>query len=214
MVPEELARLRAEMHSTSFPAGTNLFMVDQPGEVAYIILQGAVKVHVEQADGTEVIIAILGPGETVGELSVVDKLGRSASVHTMDDTTALWIGRAFFWDCLQTMPVLASNLVRILSRRIRLANARIEVLSTLDVHGRVARQLLTLADEYGQPSSNGGTIIPLRLTQSDLASLVGASRVRVNQVLVSYQRSRWLSIDQRYHITILNPKALAETFQY
>ena len=64
--------------------------------------------------------------------------------------------------------------------RLRLANAHVRALAAVDVTGRIDAQLLALAREYGESSPEGGTLIPLPLTQSDLAALVGASRVRVN----------------------------------
>ena len=82
------------------------------------------------------------------------------------------------------MPALSYNLLRIVARRLRLATAQIQALATLDLHGRVARQILALAEECGSTGQNGTMTIPLRLTQSDLAEMVGASRVRVNEVIV------------------------------
>jgi CRP/FNR family transcriptional regulator, cyclic AMP receptor protein len=82
-------------------------------------------------------------------------------------------------------------------------------LATQDVYGRVARQLLSLAEQYGKDDGRGGKVIPMRLTQGDLASLVGASRVRVNQVLVFYKENAYISVDNAYRITISNQAALA-----
>jgi CRP/FNR family cyclic AMP-dependent transcriptional regulator len=107
------------------------------------------------------------------------------------------------------MPTMMRNLVRILSRRIRLANAQIQSLATLDVYGRVARQLLAFANEYGRRTPNGGTVITLRLTQSDLADLIGATRVRVNQVLVDFRQHNYISVDQNHRITVHDQEALA-----
>jgi CRP/FNR family cyclic AMP-dependent transcriptional regulator len=75
-------------------------------------------------------------------------------------------------------------------------------MATLDVHGRVARQLLALADALGEEAAGGGVRIPLRITQSDLAALVGATRVRVNEVLVGFTRRRLIAVDPRHRITI------------
>jgi CRP/FNR family cyclic AMP-dependent transcriptional regulator len=146
----------------------------------------------------------------VGEMSLVDSLGRSATAVTMEESTLYWIDRATFWELLRTLPALTYSLVRIMSRRLRLANAQIQALATLDVYGRVARQILAFAQEYGEPAPGGALRIPIRLTQSDLAGLVGASRVRINQVLVAYKRRKWIAVDPHYHITVLNPRALAE----
>jgi CRP/FNR family transcriptional regulator, cyclic AMP receptor protein len=78
----------------------------------------------------------------------------------------------------------------------------------MDVPGRVAAQLSALAREYGEPSSNG-TLIPLPLTQSDLAALVGASRVRVNQAISFFKKRRYLSVGTDHRITIHDADALA-----
>jgi CRP/FNR family cyclic AMP-dependent transcriptional regulator len=190
------------------PAASNLFSVEQPGEVAYIILSGTIKVHVEQSDGSDVILAILGSGEILGEMSLVDRIGRSASAATMEDSTLLWLDRSTFWELMERIPTLGRNLVSILSRRLRLANTRIQSLATEDVSSRIARQLLAFAREYGEPVGDNQLRIPLRLTQSDLAELVGATRVRVNQTLAALRREKQISIDDNYRITIHNGRSL------
>jgi CRP-like cAMP-binding protein len=98
------------------------------------------------------VLAVLGPGEVFGEMSVADSLGRSASV--------------------ESSAILARNLAEVLSGRVRLANSRLISLASLDMSGRVASELLSLASEYGQATPEG-VRIPMRLTQSDLAALVG-----------------------------------------
>ena len=79
------------MHERTFPAGASVLTAEQPGEAVYVILEGTAKVYVTHTDGTEVILAILGPGEIVGEMSAADSLGRSASVLTLEDSTLLWM---------------------------------------------------------------------------------------------------------------------------
>lgn len=207
----EISRISALLRSRRFPALTNILTVDQPGEVAYVILSGTVKVHVEQADGTDVILAILGRGELLGEMSLVDRVGRSASAITMEESTLAWLDRATFQELLDTIPAMGRNLVAILSRRLRLANTRIQSLATESVSGRLARQLLAFALEYGEPLADGHYRIPLRLTQSDLAELVGATRVRVNQALSALRKDNRISIDENYRITI-NDRAALEAY--
>ena len=210
---EELSRINALLHRKTFPAAVSLFAAEQPGEVAYLILSGTVKVCADQADGSTVILAIRGPGEIVGEMSLIDNSGRSASVTTLEESTLLWIDRLAFQTCLQTIPSLAYNLLEILVRRLRLASAQIQTLATQDLYGRVARQVLAFAEAYGQPVPGGATLIPLRLTQSDFAGLVGASRSRVNQVLGYFRDQHYISIDQHARITVHNPSALAHRCQ-
>jgi len=210
LTSEQLSWLGSLLHQSSFLPGANVITAEQPGESAYIILTGSVKVHVMQSDGTEVILAILGPGEIVGEMSLADSLGRSANVTTLEESALLWMDRATFRTSLREMHPISHNLVNLLSRRLRLANAHARSLAALDVHGRVANQILAFAREYGETAPNGDILIPLRLTQTDLASLVGASRVRVNQALGHYKRRNYLSVDRNHYITVHNRTALAQ----
>jgi CRP/FNR family cyclic AMP-dependent transcriptional regulator len=179
-------------------------------EAVYILLEGSVKVYLIHTDGGEVILAILGAGEIVGEMSLADSLGRSASVATLEESTFLWMDRKTFLSGMEEVPAIARNLVGILSRRLRLADTHTRSLASLDVHGRVAAHLLAFAREYGesQPDS-GGTLIPLRFTQTDLAGLVGASRVRVNQALGYYRKRGEISLDKDHRVTVHDEEALA-----
>lgn len=210
LAPEQSTMVGTLLQRKTFPAGTNLMSFEQPGEVVYIILSGTVKIHVEQTDGTDVIIAILGPGDTVGEMSLLDSAGRSANVITQEESTLFWLDRTAFQQCLREAPVITYNLVRTLSSRLRLANEQIQALATLDVYGRVARQILAFAQKYGKSNDKGSIVIPIRLTQSDLAGLVGASRERVNGAIVHFKSRRYISIDQNFHITVHHVEALAK----
>lgn len=206
--PERLQRLTEKLRRKSVSAGTNMITADQPGEVVYVLLDGTVKILIEQMDGREVILAFLGPGDTVGEMSLVDSAGRSANVMTMEKCTFLWMDRTSFQELLRNVPEFAQNLVRLLSSRLRMANEQIQSLSSLDVAGRLARQILAFSERYGEPAE-GGTQISLRLTQTDLAELVGASRERVNQVMVDFRQKGYLSVDSGHHILVQRPEELA-----
>jgi CRP/FNR family cyclic AMP-dependent transcriptional regulator len=209
LTSEQLAKVRGLLQCKRSPTRAEIITVEHPGEIVYIILEGTVKIYVMRPDGTEVILAILGAGEIVGEMSLVDSFERSASVITLEPCTFLLMGRATFWTSLKEMPTMASNLINILSRRVRLSNARAESLAALDIYGRVAAQLLAFTKEYGEVAPNGDVLIPLRLTQSDLASIIGASRVRVNQALSFYKKRNYLSVNSTNQITIHNSEALS-----
>jgi hypothetical protein len=108
-----------------------------------------------------------------------------------------------------TVNLLTAN-SPLLTGRLRLANEQIQSLTTLDVYGRVARQIMAFAQQNGHATgANGDIVIPLRLTQTDIADWVGASRVHVNKILGVYKRRRYISVDQDYRITVHNPEALA-----
>jgi CRP/FNR family transcriptional regulator, cyclic AMP receptor protein len=115
--------------------------------------------------------------------------------------------RHTFLSSMEEMPAIARNLVGILSRRLRLADTH--SLAAFDVLGRVAAQLLAFAREYGEPLPDGGTLIPLRLTQTDLAGLVGASRVRVNQALGYHRKRGSISLNKDHRIIVREEESLA-----
>lgn len=215
LTADQLAELNGLLRSSVIPAGTHFITAEQPGEVVYVILEGTVKIYVSQEDGREVILAFLGPGDTVGEMSLMDSAGRSANVMTTERSRLLWMDRATFQSCLREMSPLANNLIRLLANRLRFANEQIQALCTLDVPGRVARQILALADRYGSPlpgeKTAGGSqvAIPLRLTQSDLGEIVGASRERVNQVIVEFKQRNFISVDADHRIRVLDRRGLA-----
>jgi CRP/FNR family transcriptional regulator, cyclic AMP receptor protein len=208
MPTRELERLAPLLHERNFPAGASVLTAEQPGEAIYLIIEGSVKIHLLTPEGTEVILAVLGPGEIVGEMSLADSLGRSANVTTLEESAMLWMDRRTFRSGAESSTVLGGNLADVLSRLLRLANAHLLSLATLDVPGRVASQLLALAHEYGEEASDG-VLIPITLIQADLAALVGASRVRVNQALGFFRKRNAISVDKDGRITVLDADVLA-----
>jgi CRP/FNR family cyclic AMP-dependent transcriptional regulator len=200
----ELTRVNELLGRTKFPAGAMILTADQPGEIAYVILEGTLKVSTLQSSGRELTLALLGPGEVVGELAVADRAGRSADVTALEPSVLVWLDRGTFVHIRRDIPAITENLLRLMARRLRLANAQLQAMATLDVHGRVARQLLALAGALGEDLPDGSSRIPLRITQSDLAALVGATRVRVNEVLGGFTRRRLIAVDRQHRITIRN----------
>ncbi len=205
--PLQLDWVAQRAHRRVFTAGTNVMTVEQPGEAVYVILHGTVKIHVQQGD-RDVILSILGSGDLLGEMSLIDSLGRSASAVTLEDTLLLWMDRATFNHILDHFPAVARSLVRILSARVRLSDQMIQSLASLDVNGRVARQLLAFAERYGREVKDG-VQIRILLTQGDIANLVGASRKRVNQTMVLLKDQNLLSMSEDGRIIIHDQDGLA-----
>jgi CRP-like cAMP-binding protein len=195
---------------TTVPAGTLLISAQLPGEAVYFIVAGSVKVQLTTADGTEHTLALLGPGDTVGEANGVHRQHPSVNVVTRQETTLLWMDGRSYQRCLDHSPRLIRNLTRQLSDRLRSANERIQALATLDVTGRVSRQILELAERYGGPVPGEGIYIPLPVTQGELAEMVAATRERVNQIMVRLRRAGVFSVDPDHRITIHRPDVLVE----
>ncbi|MBX3036608.1 MAG: Crp/Fnr family transcriptional regulator [Anaerolineales bacterium] len=208
LTPAQLDWVAQHAHRRVFSSGKNAMLIEQPGEAVYVILHGTVKVYTEQG-GRDAILSILGSGDVIGEMSLIDSMGRSANVVTLEDSLMLWMDKISFNHMLDNFSPIARNLVKILSARVRLSDQTIQALSTLDVNGRVARQLLAFAERYGQ-ESNGNIKIRIALTQSDIADLVGASRKRVNQTMVFFKEQNLIDTDSDNRIVIQDKTGLAK----
>lgn len=205
----QLAQLNRILHAARFGEGSEIMRADQPGESVYVILEGTVKISLAQPDGREAILAFLGPGDTVGEMSLLESGGRSASVVTTEPSWLLWMDRATFHSCLQRMSPLAYNLLRTLASRLRFANEQIVALATDDLQRRLARQLLALADRYGCAAQLGAARIPLRLSGEDLAGLAGASPERVEAILAQFRELGFISQEAGERIRVNTREELA-----
>lgn len=205
--PQQMAWIKDRLHAHTFPENADLMIAGTPGEAVYFILSGTVRIYVPQLDGTEVTVNLMGPGDTVGELSAIDSVGRSASVITLEETRIVWMSRVDFQEAIHTIPAVSENLLRTLSTRLRSTTDNIQAYASLDIPGRIARQILVIASNYGQ-NTKEGIFIPLRLTQHDISELVGASRKRVNQIMVMLKREEVIAVDAGWHITILRKNVL------
>ena len=208
MSPKQLDWVAQRAHRRIFPAGTNVLTIEQPGEAVYVILYGTVKIHLQQSE-RDVILSILGAGDLLGEMSLIDSVGRSANAVTLENSLMLWMDKRTFNYLVDEVPPVARNLVQILSARVRLSDQLIQALATLDVNGRVARQLLAFAERYGREKRQGEVEIPISLTQGDIADLVGASRKRVNQAMTLFKKQNLLTTNEKGRIVILGREGLA-----
>jgi CRP-like cAMP-binding protein len=144
----------------------------------YILLTGRARVVASDARGREVILAVLQPGDYIGEMSLIDNEPHSATVRAEVQTDVLTLNRSEFARCLPENTSLSYAIMRGLVARLRNSNRQIESLALLDVYGRVARALLDMADEEGEQR-----VIRGKVSRQDLAKHVGASREMVSRVM-------------------------------
>lgn len=168
--------------------GTVLVAQDRPGDGLYIVYSGRVKVVMYGAQGREVTLAILRPGEVFGELAMLDGAPRSATVVAMSDAQLLALPREDFMRHLQRNPQTALNLLTELARRLRRADETIVGLALQDVEVRLVRTLARLAHEEGGVRSEDGLVLRRRPTQQELANMVGSSRETVSRTLAAMAR--------------------------
>jgi CRP/FNR family transcriptional regulator, cyclic AMP receptor protein len=211
--PNDLDWIARRSHKRVFPVGISVLVADQPGEAVYTILHGTVKIFIDQADKKSVVLSIIGKGDTLGEISLLDSAGHSASAVTLEDSLMLWMDKASFHQMLDEIPRVCRNLVNIMGARLRMNNELIQSLATLDAYGRVARQLLAFVNRYDPHGECESVLIPIALTQKDIADLVGASRKRVNQVMIFFRDRGLISVNAVGKITVLNRNELSKFCQ-
>ena len=159
-------------------------------------LDGKVKLGRTSSDGRENLLAILGPGQMFGELSLFDPGPRSATVTAVTDTTFSSLSHEDLLRWLEGRPAVARGLLAQLAGRLRKANDVVADLVFSDVPGRVAKALLDLADRFGR-TADDGVHVHHDLTQEELAQLVGASRETVNKALADFASRGWLRLEPR-----------------
>ena len=199
---EQQRSLRAKMGQTTLRRGEVLFEEGDPGNRLYIITEGKVKLGHTSSDGRENLLAVLGPGEIIGELTLFDPGPRSTTATAVSPVTLLHLDHADLVVILDTNPTMSKHMLRALARRLRRTNESLADLVFSDVPGRVAKALLDLADRFGS-STDEGVHVPHDLTQEELAQLVGASRETVNKSLADFVSRGWIQLEGRA-VTLLD----------
>jgi len=175
----------------AFPKNAVIINEGDRGDSLYVILSGRVKVYVSDDDGREMILDIYGPGDYVGEMAL-DGRPRSASVMTLEPTTCSVVTRDELRTAISANPDIAMALISTLIDRARIATDNVKNLALMDVYGRVARLLLSLAKEDG-----GKLVVPERMTQQDIADRVGASRDMISRIFKDLTIGGYVTIENR-----------------
>jgi CRP/FNR family transcriptional regulator/CRP/FNR family cyclic AMP-dependent transcriptional regulator len=202
----ELRTIAAHVVSRAYRRGEIIFFRGDPGETLYVVQEGRVKISLPGLEGTDITLAVLGPGDFFGEMALLDGLPRSATATAIAPSRLLSLTREQFLAALHEDRHLALTLMRILGRRVRQANEMIEDIVTLDIPARLAKKLLDLAESRGV-ATPAGTEVQLRLTQTDLAAMIGATRESTNKVLRGFILRGWVAVDA-HHVIITRPEEL------
>lgn len=170
-----------------------LFLADDPGDGCYRVEDGLLKVVMVSRSGVERILAFLGKGAIVGELSMIDGRPRSASVVAVRDASLSFLSRAAFEAFAQDHPQVYKSLVTILATRLRETDVVVAAASFLPLKGRVASTLLDLAENFGQDVGSGRIVIHQKIGQSDIAAMAGIARENVSRILNEWKRRKLVS---------------------
>ncbi len=206
--PEATAALVPSLSHLAINRGDVVFAEGDPGEALYVIEDGKIKLSRSATDGRENILAILGPYEMFGELSLFDPSPRTSGATAVTDGKLLVFPHDALRPWLAGHPEVAPALLQALAQRLRRTNETLADLVFSDVPGRVAKTLLSLADRFGHTES-GGIRVNHDLTQEELAQLVGASRETVNKALADFVGRGWLRLEARA-VSLLDVERLAK----
>jgi CRP/FNR family cyclic AMP-dependent transcriptional regulator len=204
---EAAAALGSSLGTIRLRRGEVLFHEGDTGDKLYIVAEGKVKLGRTSSDGRENLLAILGPGQMFGELSLFDPGPRSATVTAVTDVAFYSLSHDDLLRWLDGRPDVANGLLSQLASRLRRANDVVSDLVFSDVPGRVAKALLDLADRFGRTAEDG-IHVHHDLTQEELAQLVGASRETVNKALADFASRGWLRLEPR-SVVLMDPERLA-----
>jgi CRP/FNR family cyclic AMP-dependent transcriptional regulator len=184
--------------------GQPFFFEGDPGDRLFLLVEGAVKIFVTSRQGEEMVLVTLGPGETFGELAAIGGGVRSASAETLERSLILTLERPALMDLLQQWPQITQGVLESLSDVVRRLTGRTADFVFLDLYGRVAKLLLSLAEEV---EDDPNLVVELHMTQSDLARMVGIARQSLNNALHELARRGYIEL-QGKRIVILDAERL------
>ncbi len=197
-----LQQLAAQAALRNYRRGQILFAESDPGDSLLAVVSGSLKAYSTTEHGDEFLLAVVGPGETLGELALADGGLRSATVSALTEASVLRISRDAVLEVARSEPALMDALLLALTSVIRRLNGHAADLAFLDLPRRVGKLLLAQR-EAAHAGAKGAS-----LTQTEMAARVGASRQSVNAALQEFQRRGWIRLAAR-EITVLDPGALA-----
>lgn len=199
---EELMELSSFVARKRVAAKTAIVRQGEPGSRMFAIVRGKVKVSVSSEDGREATLDILGDGEFFGEMTVLDGQARSASVIALETTDLVLLERSSLLAFLERTPRAAAMMLSALSQRLRATDALVEDTLFLNLPSRLAKKLLALAEEHGTPVPRG-VRIEIKLSQQEIATLVGATRESVNRLLRLWEEQDAVLYEDG-HVTIID----------
>ncbi|MFY9780974.1 MAG: Crp/Fnr family transcriptional regulator [Candidatus Baltobacteraceae bacterium] len=202
----ELAEVAQLVTARRYGKHQTIFREGDPGQTFYLILEGSVAIVRIAPDGRETILSILKERDFFGEMSIFDSSVRAASVRTLTEVEVGVIERDDFLALIDRSPRIGRLLVISLSERLRAANKMIAATASQDIRSRLASVLLNLMQNFGEPVSNG-TRISLRLTNQEMANMIGTTRETVNRTLNRFWDERLIDM-RTSHVVIVEPDRL------
>jgi CRP/FNR family transcriptional regulator, cyclic AMP receptor protein len=208
--PSVVAAVTQRLSSADYLPGQKIFAQGEPGDRLYIVASGKVKIARRAPDGREYLQAVLGPSDVFGELDVFDPSPRNSSATAVTEVRAMFTDRAALCGWIAEHPEIAEQLLRVMARRVRRSmDYQVELIYT-DVPGRVAKQLLQLAQQFGC-QDDGAVHVAHDLTQEEIAQLTGASRETVNKALSDFAGRGWIQLRDKSVLILDSERLMRQT---
>lgn len=189
--------------------GEIIFSKGDPGDALYAVVSGKIRISAGAADGREMSLNIMEPGDTFGEIALLDGGTRTAAATATVASELVSIRRDHFLGLIEREPRVALELLRLCGERLRWTSGLVEDAALLHAPARLAKRLLSLGKLDGQRSKAGLT---LRISQEDLATFLGVSRQVVNQHLQGWKANGWVELG-RGSVTVLDEAAIKNAAQ-
>ena len=196
-----LGSLASRATVTRHARGAAVVVAGEPGGDVLIVASGRLKVLARSPDGVDIVLAVVGIGDTLGELSLLDRAPRSATVEAAEAAVVVRVSGDAVRETIRAHPDLAEELITQQAAMIRRATGMVSDLVFLDVPRRVAKYVAERTDHRGRAE--------LAMSQSELAAAVGGVRQTVNAALRGLERRGWIRMDGR-SVTVHNRTALEE----
>ena len=190
----------------SYSNGAIVFSQADPGDALYGVVKGKIRISASSPGGREMFLNIMEPGDTFGEIALLDGRRRTATASTTAPSELIIITRDHFLELLKREPELVSHVVQLLCERIRWTSGLAEESALLSVPERLARRLLSLGQLHGHGTPNG---VELSISQEEVARFLGLTRQVVNQYLQTWKVQGWLTLG-RGKIVIIDEHALRD----
>jgi CRP-like cAMP-binding protein len=204
LAPEIIGRIAASAIQRRYAEGDVVFMQGDAGDALYAVVTGRIRISAGETDGKEIFLNIMEPGDTFGEIALLDGGARTATATAMVASELVLIRRDHFLEVLTREPRFALELLRLCGERLRWTSGLAEDAALLEAEARLAKRLLNLGQMHGQRAKDG---IALRISQEELASFLGLSRQVVNQYLQGWRAQGWVELG-RGVVTVRNEGAL------
>jgi len=206
-LPEkEIEQLRAAAVRHTYRGRQTIFLKGDEARGLFVVTRGRVRIVANSAEGKEVILRVLEPGEIFGEIAMLDGGKRTADAVAEGDSELMYVGRADFLSFLEGNPKLCIEMLELVCGRLRSTSEQLEDFSFLDLRTRLAKRLLQLVDEHGETVAQG-THIAMALSQQTLAAMMGTSREAVNKQLRQWEGQGIIALG-RNSITLVDREAL------